>query len=45
MNELQQSQSLQQNSSQEITDDFLQKYVPIEVYVAMKNIPKKKSWR
>ena len=42
MNEPQQSQSLQQNSSQEITDDFLQKYVPIEVYVAMKNIPKEK---
>jgi hypothetical protein len=42
MNEPQQSQPPQQNSSQEITDDFLQKYVPIEVYVAMKNIPKEK---
>jgi hypothetical protein len=28
--------------SQEITDDFLQKYVPIELFVATKNIPEEK---
>jgi len=42
MNESHDNQLAQQNASQEISDDFLQKYVPIELYAATKNISEEK---
>lgn len=42
MNDSEQNRPLIQYVSREITDDFLQKYMPIEVFATMKNIPEEK---
>lgn len=39
MNNLDQNDAAKQWVSNEITDDFLKKYIPIEAFVALKNIP------